>query len=87
MEVTTIQIEKEVKHELFALKNHLEKITNTSMTYNDLIRYLLKKTKILEERSNLATLKSLRGILPSNKSDQYQKEKLKDLEHEENRWN
>jgi len=46
---TTIQIDEEIKRELFLLKNELERDLARSLTYNELIRILLDRNKKRQE--------------------------------------
>ena len=86
MEVTTIQVDKHIKGELFRLKNRFEHETKKSVSYNDIIKYLLKNNSSIIVRRNLEGFRDLKGILTADVDLEYRTEKQKDLEHEE-QWN
>jgi hypothetical protein len=82
---TTIQIDDETKKKLFAIKLRLEEQKGSSITYNELIEYLIECQPLnLVRKASLEEFRSLRGILPKSTRALYSEERKKDLEREEN---
>ncbi len=81
---TTIQIDDETKKKLFRIKLKLEEQKEESITYNDLIEYLIEsQPSNMIRKSNLQEFRSLKGILPKSAKKTYLDEKRKDLKEEE----
>ena len=83
--ITTIQLDKKVKDELFYLKNKIEKKLGKSINYNELIRILLQNNKVFPMSNNLKEFRKFRGILSKKVLDNFQLERKFDLESEEKR--
>ena len=83
---TTIQIDDEVKKILFRLKLKLEEQKGHSVSYNEIIKFLIKNQKInLLNRKNLKDFRKFEGILPKNALKEYLVEKKRELKREEER--
>lgn len=81
---TTIQIDDETKKKLFAIKLRLEEQKGSSITYNELIEYLIESQPLnLIRKASLQEFRSLRGILPKAAKALYLEERKKDLKKEE----
>ena len=81
---TTIQIDDETKKKLFRIKLRLEEQKGESITYNDLIEYLIENQPSNQIRKkNLEEFRKLKGILPKSAIKTYLNEKRKDLKEEE----
>ena len=81
---TTIQIDDETKKKLFRIKLRLEEQKGESITYNDLIEYLIEsQPSSIRRGQNLEEFKKLRGILPKSAKKTYLDERRKDLKEEE----
>jgi hypothetical protein len=77
---TTIQIDDDTKRKLFQIKLKLEKEKGSSISYNELIKILLKdQSAPMSKRENLREFRKLRGVLPKSTLTQYL------VEHEEER--
>lgn len=74
--VTTIQLDENIKEQLTELARNLERDLKEKITYNDVIKYLLEISPIIQEKKQL---KRLRGILPYNLAKKALEE-LKELE-------
>lgn len=83
--ITTIQLDKKVKDELFYLKNKIEKKLGKSINYNELIRILLQNNKVFQMSNNLKEFRKFKGILSKKVLDTFQVERKFDLESEEKR--
>ncbi len=82
---TTIQIDDETKKKLFAIKLRLEEQKGSSITYNELIEYLIESQPLsVIRKTSLEEFRSLRGTLPKSTRAIYSEERKKDLEREEN---
>jgi hypothetical protein len=82
---TTIQIDDETKKRLFAIKLRLEEQKGSSVTYNELIEYLIESQPLdIIRKSSLQEFRSLRGILPKSAKAIYLEERKKDLKSEKN---
>jgi hypothetical protein len=81
--ITTIQLDKKVKDELFYLKNKIEKKLGKSINYNELIRILLQNNKVFQMSNNLKEFRKFKGILSKKVLDTFQVERKFDLESEE----
>jgi hypothetical protein len=81
---TTIQIDDETKKKLFAIKLRLEEQKGSSVTYNELIEYLIECQPLnLIRKTSLQEFRSLRGVLPKSAKALYLEERKKDLKREE----
>ena len=81
---TTIQIDDKTKKKLFKIKLRLEEQKEESITYNDLIEYLIEsQPSNLIRKLNLQEFRSLKGVLPKSAKKTYLDEKRKDLNEEE----
>ena len=79
---STIQINDDTKRKLFQIKLRLEKEKGSSISYNELINFLLKnQSTMVFKRENLREFRKLRGILPKSTLEHYL------VEHEEERKN
>jgi hypothetical protein len=85
MNITTIQLDRKVKDELFFLKNKIEKKLGKSINYNELIRILLQNNKVFPISNNLKEFRKFKGILSKKVLDTFQVERKLDLESEEKR--
>ena len=83
---TTIQIDDEIKKKLFQIKLDLESKKGSSVTYNEIITYLINNqpTNIIRKK-NLKEFRKLKGILPKSALNMYLDEKKKELMREEER--
>jgi hypothetical protein len=83
---TTIQIDDNIKKKLFKIKLKLEEEKGSSVTYNELISFLIRnqKTNILKKK-NMIDFRRFEGILPESALEEYFKEKKKELKEEERR--
>ncbi len=83
---TTIQIDDKIKKKLFKIKLKLEEEKGSAVTYNEIIKYLIKHQKInLIRKKNMKEFRRFEGILPESALKDYLTEKKKDLEREERR--
>lgn len=82
---TTIQISEETKSKLFRIINLLEKEIGRRVTYDDAIKFLLKKEKKEFRRDKfLENIKKYQGILKPNEGKELLKElRERDLEREQ----
>lgn len=81
---TTIQIDDETKRKLFAIKLRLEEQKGSSITYNELIEYLIECQPLnMIRKASLEEFRSLRGILPKSAKTLFVEERKKDLKKEE----
>ena len=80
---TTIQLNKKTKEELFHLKNRIEKRLGRSISYNDLIKLLLKNNKNAIMRQNLKEFQKFKGILSKKTQKILRDERKIDLRKEE----
>lgn len=82
---TTIQISEETKNKLFRIINLLEKEIGRRVTYDDAIKFLLKKEKKEFRRDKfLENIKKYQGILKPNEGKELLKElRERDLEREQ----
>jgi hypothetical protein len=81
---TTIQIDDEIKKKLFNIKLKLEEEKGSSVTYNEIIKYLIEHHSLSIIRKNdLQEFQKLKGILPKSAMIIYLEEKQKDLIMEE----
>ena len=81
---TTIQIDDEIKKKLFNIKLKLEEEKGNSVTYNEIIKYLIDHQSLSMVRKNdLQEFQKLKGILPKSAMIIYLEEKQKDLIMEE----
>jgi hypothetical protein len=81
---TTIQIDDNIKKQLFKIKLKLEEQKGSAVTYNEIIEFLIKhqKTNIIKKK-NMKEFRRFEGILPSSTLEEYLEEKKKELEREE----
>lgn len=81
---TTIQIDDNIKKQLFKIKLKLEEQRGSAVTYNEIIEFLIKhqKTNIIKKK-NMKEFRRFEGILPASALDEYLEEKKKELEREE----
>lgn len=83
---TTIQIDDNIKKKLFKIKLKLEEQKGSSVTYNEIIDFLIKNQRIsLIKKRNMKDFRRFEGILPEPVMDEYLAEKKKELEREENK--
>lgn len=81
---TTIQIDDDTKKKLFQIKLELEKERGSSVSYNELINYLLNNQKInLIEKVNMKEFRQFEGIIEESALDEFLRERKKQLEKEE----
>lgn len=81
---TTIQIDDKTKKKLFQIKLELERKRGNSISYNELINFLLEnQIKYNIQNKNMKEFRKFEGILPGSALDLYYKEKKKELEREE----
>jgi len=81
---TTIQIDDDTKEDLFRIKLKLEEHKGKSVTYNELIQYLIEgHSSNIFRKKDLQEFRKTRGSLPKSALETYRKEKQRDLEHEE----
>ncbi|MHA1894090.1 MAG: DUF3924 family protein [Candidatus Helarchaeota archaeon] len=80
---TTIQLNKKTKEELFHLKNRIEKRLGRSISYNDLIKLLLKNNKNAIIKQNLREFQKFKGILSKKTQKILRNERKIDLRKEE----
>jgi hypothetical protein len=81
---TTIQIDDETKKRLFQIKLELEKEKGSSISYNDLINYLLNNQKInLIERVNMKEFRQFEGIIEESALEEFLRDKKKQRNIEE----
>ncbi len=69
--VTTIQLKEPTKQTLFEVKNHLENVFGRSMSYDEVIEYLVKTSQLDIPLSR--SLRKFRGILGSEGRKIYEK--------------
>ncbi|MHA1372127.1 MAG: hypothetical protein ACTSRA_20710 [Promethearchaeota archaeon] len=83
---TTIQIDDDVKKQLFKIKLKLEEEKGNAITYNEIIKYLINNqaTNIIRKK-DLVEFRKLKGILPKSAMTMYLNDKRKELTSEENR--
>jgi predicted helicase len=81
---TTIQIDDNIKKQLFKIKLKLEEQKGSAVTYNEIIDFLIRhqKTNIIKKK-NMEEFRRFEGILPASALDEYLEEKKKELEREE----
>ncbi len=81
---TTIQIDDEIKKKLLKIKLKLEEEKGSSVTFNEIIKFLIdnQSTNIIR-KENLQEFRKLKGILPKSAMTMYLEEKKKDLVREE----
>ena len=81
---TTIQIDDNIKKQLFKIKLKLEEQKGSAVTYNEIIEFLIKhqKTNIIKKK-NMKEFRRFEGILPASALVDYLEEKKKELEREE----
>ncbi len=75
--VTTIQLKEPTKQTLFEVKNHLENVFGRSMSYDEVIEYLVKTSQIDIPFSR--SLRKFRGILGSEGRQIYEKMRQEEL--------
>ncbi|MHA1649006.1 MAG: hypothetical protein ACTSYB_02340 [Candidatus Helarchaeota archaeon] len=76
---TTIQIDNEIKKRLFQIKLKLEVQRGHSLTYNEIIKYLIENQSInLINKKSLKEFRKLKGILPKSAKIIYLTEKKKE---------
>ena len=81
---TTIQIDDDTKKILFKIKLKLESKKESAITYNELIRYLLKnQKKTLLEKKSLKEFRKFEGMLSESAVEEYWLNKRKELKREE----
>lgn len=81
---TTIQIDDETKKKLFQIKLELERKKGSSITYNELINFLIRNQRInLIEKVNMKEFRQFEGILEESALEEFLKEKKKQLKREE----
>ncbi len=78
--VTTIQLKEPTKLALFGIKNHLENMFGRSMSYDEVIDYLVKTSQIDIPFSR--SLRKFRGILGSEGRQIYEKMRQEELFNE-----
>ena len=78
--VTTIQLREPTKLALFEIKNHLENVFGRSMTYDEVIEYLVKTSQIDVHFSR--SLRKFRGILGPESRHIYEKMRQEELLNE-----
>ena len=78
--VTTIQLKEPTKLALFEVKNYLENIFGRSMSYDEVIDYLLKTSQLDTQFSR--SLEKFQGILGPKARRIYQKMRQEELSHE-----
>ncbi len=77
---STIQIDDDTKKKLFQIKLKLGKEKGSSISYNELINFLLKnQSTVCFKRENLREFRRLKVILPKSVLKEYL------IEHEEER--
>ncbi|MGQ4876020.1 MAG: hypothetical protein ACP6IY_18295 [Promethearchaeia archaeon] len=83
---TTIQIDDSTKKKLFEIKLELEKQKGYSITYDEIINFLInnQSTNIIRKEA-LKEFRKFKGILPKSAMSEYLKEKKKELIKEESR--
>lgn len=81
--VTTIQLKEPTKLALFEVKNHLENVFGRSMSYDEVIEYLVKTSRIDIPFSR--SLRKFRGILGSEGREIYEKMRQEELLNEKNK--
>jgi len=81
---TTIQIDDKTKNKLFKIKLKLEEEKGSSISYNEIIEYLLdhQSTNVIRKK-DLQEFRKLKGILPKSAMSSYLEEKQKELILEE----
>jgi hypothetical protein len=81
---TTIQIDDKTKNKLFKIKLKLEEEKGSSISYNEIIEYLLdhQSTNVIRKK-DLQEFRKLKGILPKSAMSLYLEEKQKELILEE----
>ena len=79
--VTTIQLKKPTKLALFEIKNHLENVFGRSMSYDEVIEYLVKTSQV--DISFSRSLRKFRGVLGSEGRQIYEKTRQEELLNEE----
>jgi hypothetical protein len=81
---TTIQIDDETKKKLFQIKLELEKERGSSVSYNELLNYLINNQKInLIERVNMKEFRQFEGIIEESVLQEFLKERKIQLKNEE----
>lgn len=80
--VTTIQLKEPTKLALFEIKNHLENVFGRSMSYDEVIEYLVKTSQIDIPFSR--SLRKFRGILGPEGRQIYEKMRQEELLNEKN---
>ncbi|MFW5895475.1 MAG: hypothetical protein ACOCT9_01895 [archaeon] len=81
---TTIQIDDTIKKKLFQIKLKIEQEKGSSITYNEIIDYLIKNqaTNILRKK-NLEKIREFKGILPKGTLSELLEERERELIQEE----
>jgi len=81
---TTIQIDDKTKNKLFKIKLKLEEEKGSSISYNEIIEFLLdhQSTNVIRKK-DLQEFRKLKGILPKSAMSLYLEEKQKELILEE----
>ena len=79
--VTTIQLKEPTKLALFEIKNHLENVFGRSMSYDEVIEYLVKTSQM--DISFSRSLRKFRGVLGSEGRQIYEKMRQEELLNEE----
>ncbi|MHA1167678.1 MAG: hypothetical protein ACTSP4_09360 [Candidatus Hodarchaeales archaeon] len=59
--VTSIQLKEPTKQDLFEIKNRLEMIYNSPLSYDDVIKHLIETSQL--KTTSKRSLKAFRGIL------------------------
>jgi flavorubredoxin len=81
---TTIQIDDETKKKLFQIKLELEKERGSSVSYNELLNYLINNQKInLIDKVNMKEFRRFEGIIEESALGEFLKERKKQLKNEE----
>lgn len=83
---TTIQIDDAIKKTLFKIKLKLEEQKGSSVTYNEIIKFLIdnQSTNIIK-KEKLQEFRKLKGVLSKFAMTTYLEEKRKELKKEEAR--
>jgi len=78
--VTTIQLKEPTKQDLFKIKNQLEAIFGSSLSYDEVISYLIKESQISTPAKR--SFKKFKGILGSEGRKTYRLMREEELANE-----